>query len=129
MVNEMEDRPWTKYWIKHYKNDNQFGKMRFKVRKKFSKDLIRIDWEMVDFVEDDEFVKIEPNRLPLFIGSQFGITPRIEKLDGFFNGNKFIAILAKSQLSGHVDGLLIYLILETDKEFKYRMYKRFANEL
>ena len=79
MENEMEDRPWTKYWIKHYKNDNQFGKMRFKVRKKFSKDLIRIDWEMVDFVEDDEFVKIEPNRLPLFIGSQFGITPRIEK--------------------------------------------------
>ena len=93
----MEDRPWTKYWIKKFKNEQHNGKKRFK---RLDKDYppFEIDQSLIDIVEMEEFIKIEEQRIPLFIGSQFGINPKIDDMPEFFNGRKLIAILGKSLL-------------------------------
>ncbi len=86
------------------------------------------DWKHLDTVSLDVFIRNEPDRLPLFIGSQFGVNPRINEIPGFFNGAKEIAILAKSLLSGAVAGVSIYRISEGDTEFTYNKVCYFPNE-
>lgn len=114
----MEDKPWTKYWIKNFINDQDYGQKRFKRLKK-GYPRFEIDEAIIDIVEFEEFIKIEEQRIPLFIGSQFGINPRIDEIPRFFNGEKLIAILNKSLLSGHVAGLSLYQIGANDKKFKF----------
>jgi len=112
----MQDRPWTKYWIPKLKNDPNYSQIRFKRLEK-GYPPFEIEESLVDVVSEEEFVRIEETRLPLFIGSQFGIHPEMVKIHDFFNGHKLIAILAKSLLSGRVDGLSIYEIGKDDKTF------------
>ena len=114
----MKDNPWTKYWIKNFKNDLDHGQKRFKRLNK-GYPPFNIDEAIIDIVEFEEFIKIEEQRIPLFIGSQFGISPRIDEIPQFFNGEKLIAILGKSLLSGHVAGLSLYQIGKNDKKFKF----------
>lgn len=123
----MVDRLWAKYWIKQFKNDQRHGQKRFK---KLDKGYPRfeIDKALIDIVEFDEFIKIEERRIPLFIGSQFGINPRIDDMPEFFNGRKLIAILNKSLLSGHVSGLSLYQIGENEKKFNFNKVEHFKND-
>ena len=113
----MKGKPWTKCWIKNFKNDQEHGQKRFKRLCK-GYPPFEIDEALIDVVEFEEFIKIEEQRIPLFIGSQFGINPRIDKIPQFFNGEKVIAILGKSLLSGHVTGLSLHQIGKNDKKFK-----------
>ena len=98
----------TTYWIKHFKENEEFGHLRFKLLKDGPYPRFDIDGSLIDEVELDDFVKIEENRIPFFIGSQFGITPIMDKIPNFYNGDKIIGILGKSLLSGSVAGLTIY---------------------
>ena len=67
----------------------------------------------------DTVTQFEKNRLPFLVGSQFGLNPRIHDLEGFFNGEKYIAVLAKSLLSGTVNGLHIYHIKEGETHINF----------
>ena len=120
------ERPWTKYWIEKFKVDAVYGAKRFK-KLDVGYPSFDIDETIVDIVNLDDFIKIEDNRIPLFIGSQFGIKPDINKLSGFFNGEKEIAILNKSMLSGVVSGLGIFQIHDDDTVFKNNEVKFFTN--
>ena len=72
-------------------------------------------------------ILVDDGRLPLFIGTQFGIAPKIENLTNFFNGEKEIAILGKSALSGTVSGLSIYKIELTDTVFTNKRIFYYSN--
>ncbi len=122
----MQDNLKHKYWIKKFKNDPQNLNIKFK--SPFMGSIpFEIDEDIFDRVELEEFVKIEQNRIPLFLGSQFGIAPRINEIPDFFNGEKIIAILAKSMLSGHVSGLTIYKIYENEKQFHPHKIEFYSN--
>lgn len=126
----MEEKPWTKYWIARFKSDSQFGHMRLK-RLNVGYPPFDIDEDLVDWVDLEEFIRIEENRLPLFIGSQFGIHPNLNELPNFYNGEKLIAILGMSLLSGCVAGLSIYRLNESDYGFsgnRRKLFKTFRNE-
>lgn len=53
----------------------------------------------------EKFVEIEGSEIPLFIGSQFGVHPIMKNLPKLFNGEKIVAILGTSLLSGCMSGL------------------------
>jgi hypothetical protein len=105
-------------WITKFKSNALFGQKRFKRLEK-GYPPFEIDEDLIDFVDHEEFNRIEEHRIPLFIGSQFGITPRINDIPEFFNGKKQVAILAKSLLSGTVSGLTIYQIEADEKQFHF----------
>jgi|LakMenE01Jun11ns_1017448.scaffolds.fasta_scaffold9317263_1 hypothetical protein len=106
-------------WLKSFQASSKFGNMTFKC----------LDVNYPLFEKKDEFFtkvdlatfnKIEEDRIPFFIGSRFGIYPNINKLEGFFNGRKQVALLAKSLLSEFVYGLIIYGELKGEKVFIFR---------
>ena len=116
----------TVMWIKEFRKNKYYGDKRFKFSNT-SQIHFNIDLNLIDLVDKDEFNLIEEKRIPLFIGTQFGIYPRINDMPDFFNGEKTIAILGKSLLSGHVSGLQIYKINEGEKSFHHRKVIRFPN--
>jgi len=126
MSQSIIDKPWTKYWIKKFKTDIEYGDKRFKRIKK-GYPYFEIDNELIDIVELDDFIKIEPNRFPLFIGSQFGIHPKLNEISDFFNGEKVIAVLSKSVLSGSVSGLSLHKINKNDKKFIPNKIQHYGN--
>lgn len=97
------------YWTIRYKSDPEFAHVRLK---RLEKGYPKHDYpeEFTDIVGIEEFYADEPDRLPFFIGCQFGIYPykqeHIEYLKGK-TGIARVAILAKSVLSGYVSGLNI----------------------
>lgn len=123
----MENRPWTTCWIKKFKEEQKNRQKRFK-RLERGYPPFELDESLIDIVDMEEFILIEEFRIPIFVGSQFGIYPRIEKMPEFFNGRKVIAILSKSLLSGHVSGLTIYQIEENEKQFNYKRVERYPND-
>lgn len=122
----MEDKPWDKYWINKFKNDQEHGQKRFKRLDK-GYPPFEIDKALIDIVEFEEFIKIEEQRIPLFIGSQFGINPRIDDIPELFNGRKLIAVLSKSLLSGHVSGLTVYQIEKNEKKFNFNKVEHYKS--
>lgn len=126
----MEEVPWLKYWIKRLEQDEQYGNIRLKILNEgFNRLNIKPNSiDIIDIVEVDEFIKIDLIRLPLFIGTQFGIYPRIESVPNFFNGEKVIAILGKSVLSGVIAGLSLYQIDKNDTDFTHNKIKYFENK-
>ncbi len=124
----MEDRPWTKYWIPRFKKDLEYGKKRFKFLKTCNT-IFQIDPDIVDYVDEEEFVKIEENRIPLGLGTQFGIYPKLIGTpdSSFYNGEKVVALIAKSLLSGCVDGLNLYHIAKDERTFSHRRIRYFPN--
>ena len=103
----------TLYWVARFLSDKNFGHMRFK-RLNVGYPMFDFDDELIDTVELDKFIKVEKNRLPLFIGSQFGIHPKMVNIPGFASEDRIIAVLAKSLLSGCVAGLSIYRVVKGD---------------
>ena len=117
-------KKYTTYWIKHFKQDKKFGHLRFKLFKDKrcgGYPPFDIDESLIDKVRLDDFIKIERHRSPFFLGTQFGIYPRIDKIPNFFNRPKIIAVLGKSLLSGHVAGLFIYKVYKDNKRKRFRL--------
>lgn len=115
----MQNRPATTSWIEKFKQDPLHGHKRFK-RLETGYPSFEIDDDLIDIVDLESFVKIEDDRFPLFIGTQFGIFPRVDNVPGFINGRKLVAILGKSLLSGCVAGVSLHQIEENDTSFRLR---------
>lgn len=124
----MESKPWLSYWLAVFQKDDVNRNKRFKILNCGYPNFV-LDSKHYDIVELEEFNRIEDDRLPLFIGTQFGIAPKIENLTNFFNGEKEIAILGKSALSGAVSGLSIYKIECTDTSFTNKRIFYYSNSL
>ena len=89
----------TNYWYRKFENDE---KTRFVTFKKLNCHYHNnsLPESKTDTVRYEEFVKKEDSRIPFFIGTQFGTTPKItSELKAALEGQK-IAMLCKSQLSG-----------------------------
>jgi hypothetical protein len=122
----MENKPWLSYWLAAFQKDDANRNKRFKILNCGYPNFV-LDTIHYDIVEVEEFNFIEDKRLPLFIGTQFGIVPKIENLHNFFNGEKEIAILGKSVLSGAVAGLSICKIESSDTSFSNKELVFYAN--
>lgn len=107
MKNLVEKYPYCLYWVDCLKMDKRWTNIRFKKLETGYPPFVLYPF-LFDVVSLEDFITPEENRMPLFIGSQFGIHPRLENI--FTNkedGEIIIAILNKSLLSGHVAGLKI----------------------
>lgn len=96
-------------WVKRLLMNEKYRKVRFK-KLNIGYPPFHFPKELIDTVSMVEFKRNEDQRIPLFIGSQFGIFPNPEKIPWFFNSNKVVAILSKSLLSGVVYGLKIFWV-------------------
>ena len=118
------------YWIKHFKQDKKFGHLRFKLLEDKGYGgypPFDIDESLVDKVKLDDFVKIEKNRIPFFVGTPIsGINPWINKIPNFFNGPKIIAILGRSSFNSECGGLSIEKVYKDNKRKWFRL-ARFEN--
>ncbi|MFN3299394.1 MAG: hypothetical protein ACK41Z_04295 [Sediminibacterium sp.] len=124
----MKDIRNTATWVQLFKSDRHYGTMRFKWLG-FQIPPFEIDEKLFDNVKKDDFNKIEINRIPLLLGSQFGLSPNIDLIPEFFNGNKLVAILSKSLLSGRVAGLSICQIEAEDQRFLNKRLVFYANRM
>lgn len=106
MLTKQELKP-TLRWTKPFYGDPRFAQFRFKYPEKIQ---VKFDFpdQLIDLVSYEDYYKTEKDRIPLFIGSQFGIIPRFEKAKPLFGDQKHIAILGKSLLTGAVSSLKIY---------------------
>jgi hypothetical protein len=96
----------TLYWTLRYQADPEFAHIRFK---RLEKGYPNYDFlqEWIDVVPPEVFFANEPDRLPLFIGCQFGCPP-VRGVHAALATSPFrIAILGKSLLSGRVAGLRV----------------------
>jgi hypothetical protein len=109
-----------------FKSDSHYGKTRFKWLG-YHRPPFEIEEAMIDYVSKDEFNEIDIERIPLLLGSQFGLSPDINAMPEFFNGYKLVAILGKSLLSGHVSGLSICQIEADDQRFFNKRLVFFEN--
>jgi hypothetical protein len=109
--------------MKHFKENLEFGNLRFKrLDKGFNGyPLFDFDESIIDIVDLETFIKVEGNRIPLFIGTQMGLYPLFYDFPEFYNEDKMIAVLGKSVLSGHVAGLAIYKV---DANSKHACYSK-----
>jgi len=93
-----------------FKRDKTYGHLRLKQLKTYQDLFHRISFDglsEIEFVDNRELVKIQKRRIPFFLWTTCGMIPGIDKIPGFFNGNKLIAILEKSILNAGVGCLCI----------------------
>lgn len=100
------------YWLRQLRGHTEFGKYRFKRLDKGFKGYppFEFDSNILDVVNLQTFIKVEEDRIPLFVGTQFGIYPWFNDFPDFYSEERTIAVLEKSVLSGHVAGLGIYKV-------------------
>jgi hypothetical protein len=126
----------TLYWTIRYRRDPEFAKVRFKRLERGYPDKVEYPLDLMDVVEPEVFFANEANRLPFFVGSQFGLLPFNREYYKYMNDKARIAVLGKSILSGVVSGLSIREIEWIDGESKspyrqcriLREVRRFAND-
>ncbi|MEI6861394.1 MAG: hypothetical protein WCL04_03995 [Verrucomicrobiota bacterium] len=115
------------HWIKQFKQSKQFGHLRFKrlSAKGYGYPNFDIEADLMDSVSLEDFIAIETDRIPFFVGTSLaGIIPNPDKIPNFLAEDKMGAILGKSLLSGSIAGLGLYW-LEKDKQTKITW---FANQ-
>lgn len=116
ILDENEVYNWLLYWTKPLQKDSEWKNIKFKTTN-YKYPPFEIPVNMVEEVDRKTFWTVEQNRIPLFIGTQFGVCPisidSREVLARFNNG--FFAILSKSGLSGVVVGVKIYQIIDNQK--------------
>jgi hypothetical protein len=119
----------TTYWIARFKKSEKLGHLRFKKLRSGFRGYppFDIDESLIEDVDLEEFLNSEEDKIPFFVGTQFGVTPDMDSIPGFYDVDRKIAILAKSALSGNVAGLRIYFIPKGSR-FNDRHYS-FYNEL
>ncbi len=100
-------------WFFHFKQDEEFGHLRIKCLKTgtgFGYPFFSLDKAYYDSVDIAEFIKIENDRIPFFVGMPIaGVSPRMEDIPGFYNGKKMVMVLSKSSFSTTVGGVSIYV--------------------
>ena len=107
MKKEIE-KPWTLYWLKKMQKEEGWANLRFKqLITNSGYPQFTMPEERIDRVDHEAFMKDEPDRLPLFIGTQFGVAPWYP-LQGNGRGLKAFAVLGQSGLSGVVAGVRVY---------------------
>ena len=94
-------------WINRFLNHPDYSGSRLKVIDTGIPRL-EISDNIVDKVDLSIFIKYEPKRIPLVIGTQFGIYPNIWMMDDFFAEKRDLGILSKSLLSGNVHSLTLF---------------------
>jgi hypothetical protein len=101
-------------WILAFRANEEFGHLRFKIlsTKQVDKHTSDIDEELVDYVDIDEFNRIDVDRVPLFEASRYGILPNIDELPGFNTKTKIIAVIHKNIYSGCIYNLSLYYFPE-----------------
>jgi len=133
-----ERRVWyenSTHWIKHFRNNAKYGHIVFKkLHQGFcGYPPFYIDESLTLEVDLETFIKSEVDRIPLFIGTQFGIFPKLFEIPDFFDDDKIIAILGESLLSGTVAGLSLYVLPAGTREYTERIkiasYKNYIHEV
>lgn len=111
------------YWLKQFKENQEFGNIRFKRLDKgfYGYPPFDFDDSILDTVDLETFIKVEKNRIPLFVGTQFGMYPWFYDFPDFYNEDKTIAVLGKSLLSGLIAGLALYKV---DANSKHACYSK-----
>jgi len=111
-IKEFKLNGYEDSWVKKFKSHPEFEHIKLKALEPCIGGFppISLRAGMYDVVDIEEYCAIEAHRIPLFVGCQFGVYPKVKKLPEFFNGEKLIAILGKSVTSGHVSGLKIFKI-------------------
>lgn len=101
-------------WLEHFNKNHKYSKLRFKKLDNGFCGYPPFDFDdkFLDVVDFDTFIKVEENRLPMFVGTQFGVYPRLINLPDFYEKNQIVAILGKSLLTGTVTGLSLYEIVK-----------------
>ena len=94
--------------FRDFQKDSEYGhlKLKWASKKPFKPELpFYVPDGLIRFVEFDEFLVDEASTwLPLFLGSQMGITPKYERC-GMLRDGALHVILSKSMLSGTVNSL------------------------
>ena len=115
-------------WEEKIKENIIFGNVRFKMLDNDMSRLVHAKCELIDLVNFEKFIDTEEDRIPIILGTQFGLYPRVEEIKELFNGEKEIAILCKSLLSGHVAGLKIFKVEKGEHNFSNKNeYQFFTN--
>lgn len=109
------------YWIDWLQADPIYCNMRFK-KLGNTYPLFEIDDGLIDEVEIEEFLCYDPDRIPFFIGSQFGIIPYFKNIPGLRDSDRLVAILNKSLLSGCVAGLRLIILKKDVGSFRIRYF-------
>lgn len=96
----------TLYWTLRYQADPAFARIRFKrLERGYPNHDFPPEW--IDVVPPEVFFVNEPDRLPVFIGCQFGCLP-VRGVNATLAASPLrIAILGMSVLSGRVVGLRV----------------------
>jgi hypothetical protein len=117
-------------WVPRFLADPEYGHLRLK-RLASGYPPHDMDPGIIDVVEPEIFLTLEPLRMPFFLGTQFGTYPRLENLPKPHLGIMTIAVLGKSLLSGNVAGLSICEIDIGPNGFKSkrRIIRHFPNRL
>jgi len=99
-------------WFFHFKQNKTYGHLRIKCLKRetgFGYPPFSLDQAYYDSVDIEEFNLIEDDRIPFFVGMAIsGVSPRMEKIPGFFNGRKMVMVISKSSFNSLVGGVSIY---------------------
>jgi hypothetical protein len=95
------------HWLWHLEGNSAYQVLRFKKLDNgfYGYPPFDISESYLDVVDLKTFIKKEPDRLPLFIGTQFGLYPYLYDYKAFYNEDKIIAVLGYSILTGIVSGL------------------------
>lgn len=100
-------------WIDTFDADPTWSHVRFKTFGKLPGYIPdRFPARLWELVSREDFEKVEENRLPLFMGTQFGISPRPHTVLPN-DQERIIAILGYSALSGNIGGLSVRTINPT----------------
>jgi hypothetical protein len=102
MVNEDMETDPKYFWIDRLKADPVWGKYRLKdsIKGIIMNPEIDIHHDLIDVADFNVFVRIEEERLPLFIGPSFKIMINLRSVYLDYPKRRMIAILDDSLLSG-----------------------------
>lgn len=97
------------YWIDRLKADPKWNKIRFKRLDKghYTNTSINIKHDFIEVVNFNVFVRIEENRIPLFIGPSYKVILNLKSVYLDHPETRTIAVLDESPLPGEYRGLII----------------------
>ncbi len=109
-------------WLDKFQQNKYWKDYRFK-KLKLGYPKFDFPVELIDTVGTKEFLKVEIERIPLFIGTQFGIYPNPKETYKNIQQPILVAKLDKSLISGCVSGLSIC----SYKDDKFQEIEYFKN--